>query len=48
MSIAPLVVLAAESGASGINPYAVGGTILFLLVLCMAALLAFGRGREHS
>jgi hypothetical protein len=48
MSFAPLVVLAAESGTSGINPYVVGGSILLILVLLMAALLAFGRGRDHS
>jgi hypothetical protein len=48
MPIAPLVVLAAESEASGINPYVVGGCILLLLVVLMAALLAFGRGRDHS
>jgi hypothetical protein len=48
MPIAPLVVLAAGSATSGVNPFAVGGTILLLLVLCMVALLAFGRGREHS
>jgi hypothetical protein len=48
MPIAPLVVLAAESEASGINPYVVGGSILLLLVLLMVALLAFGRGRDHS
>jgi hypothetical protein len=48
MSIAPLVVLAAASEGSGINPYVVGGSILLLLVLLMAALLAFGRGRDHS
>jgi hypothetical protein len=48
MSIAPLVVLAAESKASGVNPWVVGGSILLLLVVLMAALLAFGRGRDHS
>jgi hypothetical protein len=48
MSIAPLVVLAAESEAPGINPYIVGGCILLLFVVLMAALLAFGRGRDHS
>jgi uncharacterized membrane protein len=48
MSPAPLVVLAAASEASGINPYVVGGVILLILIVLMAALLAFGRGRDHS
>jgi hypothetical protein len=48
MSVAPLVVSAAESGSSGINPFVVGGTIFLLLVLAMAALLAFGGGRDHT
>jgi len=29
-------------------PYFVGGGILLLLLVLMAALLAFGKGREHS
>lgn len=36
-----------ESGA-GPYPYLVGGGILVVLLLLMAALLAFGKGREHS
>ncbi len=29
-------------------PYYIGGGILLVLLAFMAALLAFGRGREHS
>jgi hypothetical protein len=47
MSLAPLIVSAA-SAASGINPYAVGVTVLALLALSVVALLIFGAGREHS
>ena len=39
--------LAAEGGP-GITPYLVGGTALLILLGALAALLAFGRGREHS
>jgi hypothetical protein len=31
-----------------INHWAVGGTVLTLLLLLMLALLVFGAGREHS
>jgi hypothetical protein len=31
-----------------IAPYYVGGGILLLLIVLVSALLAFGRGREHS
>jgi hypothetical protein len=37
----------AESSSSW-TPYVVGGGILLMLLALMAALLAFGRGREHS
>jgi hypothetical protein len=37
----------AESGTSW-APYIVGGGILLALLALMGALLAFGRGREHS
>lgn len=48
MSLAPLLVSAAESEHSGINPWFVGGaTMLFLLALVLG-LLAFGAGRDHS
>ena len=44
--------VAAESAehvsASGINPYVVGAIALAILTLLMLALLAFGKGREHS
>ena len=39
--------LAAEEGA-GITPFLVGGGALLLLLAVMAALLSFGKGREHS
>jgi hypothetical protein len=29
-------------------PYMIGGGILLVLLVLMASLLAFGRGREHS
>jgi hypothetical protein len=29
-------------------PYYIGGGILLILLVLMSALLAFGRGREHS
>ncbi len=48
MSVAPLLVSAAASGLSGINPFFVGGGVLLLLALVMLALLSFGAGREHS
>ncbi|MCW2769075.1 MAG: hypothetical protein JWR27_508 [Aeromicrobium sp.] len=32
----------------GIDPYAVGGIALGILTILMLALLAFGKGREHS
>ena len=39
--------LAAEEGA-GATPYVIGIGALVLLLAVMAALLAFGKGREHS
>ena len=43
-----LLPLHAEEGA-GITPYVIGlGFLRLLLVACMIALLAFGKGREHS
>ena len=32
----------------GIDPYAVGGIALAILVVLMLGLLSFGKGREHS
>jgi hypothetical protein len=32
----------------GINPYGVGAIALTILVVLVLALLAFGKGREHS
>jgi hypothetical protein len=37
----------AESGTYW-APYFVGGGILIVLLILMGALLAFGKGREHS
>jgi hypothetical protein len=49
MSIAPFLVTVAESSSShGVNPYIIGGGVLFVFFLLMSALLAFGRGRDHS
>jgi hypothetical protein len=48
MSITPLVTVAAESSAAGINPWFVGGGIFVLLLALLAGLLAFGGGRDHS
>jgi hypothetical protein len=39
--------LATEGGA-GITPFVIGGTALILLLAALLALLAFGKGREHS
>jgi hypothetical protein len=47
MPILQLLALKTEEGA-GIAPFLVGGGALLLLLLCMAGLLAFGKGREHS
>jgi len=43
-----LLVSAAESAVSGINPYFVGAGVLILFTLIVLALLSFGGGREHS
>jgi len=42
-----LLPLATEEGA-GIVPFVVGGGALLLLLALIAALLSFGKGREHS
>jgi hypothetical protein len=42
-----LLPLQAEEGA-GYAPYLIGVGTLLLLFALMAALLAFGKGREHS
>lgn len=39
---------AEQLSASGINPYVVGAIALAILTVLMLALLAFGKGREHS
>jgi hypothetical protein len=43
-----LLPLAAEESSAGIWPYVIGGGALLLLLAAMVALLAFGKGREHS
>jgi uncharacterized membrane protein len=45
---APLLTAAAEAEKSGINHWLVGAAVLLMFVVLMAALLAFGAGREHS
>ncbi|MCR4513141.1 hypothetical protein [Aeromicrobium sp. 50.2.37] len=42
--------VAAEESAEGghINPYIIGGVALAILLVLLFALLAFGKGREHS
>jgi len=47
MPMLQLLPLTTEEGA-GIGPYLIGGGILVVLFACMVALLAFGKGREHS
>lgn len=42
-----LLPLAAEEGA-GAGPYLVGGGALLFLLAMIFAMLAFGKGREHS
>ena len=42
-----LLPLHVEEGA-GITPYVIGIGLLALLLALMVALLAFGKGREHS
>jgi hypothetical protein len=43
-----LAPLAAEESGAGPWPWLIGGLALLLFLSAMAALLAFGRGREHS
>jgi hypothetical protein len=47
MAVAPLIVSAAESGST-LHAVVVGGGVFVLLLVLMAALLAFGAGRDHS
>jgi hypothetical protein len=49
-SLAPLASGGTDIAESGTfwAPYFIGGGILLVLLLVMAALLAFGQGREHS
>jgi hypothetical protein len=44
-----LLLAAAESEMwGGVNHWAVGATVLAILLAAMGALVAFGGGREHS
>jgi len=46
-SLQMLLPLATEEGA-GVAPYVIGGGSLLILLLALVALLAFGKGRDHS
>jgi len=48
MSITPLLTTAAEESAGGVNPWFVGAGVLFILLVMLGGLLAFGAGRDHS
>jgi hypothetical protein len=50
MSLTSLITAAAEthSAEPAIHPYAVGAIALAVLLGLLFALLAFGKGREHS
>jgi hypothetical protein len=48
MSLAPLLVIAAESQSSGISHWFIGAGVLLIFLVLMGALLAFGGGREHT
>lgn len=50
MSLNDLALVAAESGESGthISPWLIGGLVFLLFIGALAALLAFGAGRDHS
>ncbi len=50
MTLTALTTLAATEagGSAGITPYLVGGLAFAILALMLVALLAFGKGREHS
>ena len=39
---------AAEGEGPGFGPYLIGGGTLLLLLAAVAALAAFGKGRDHS
>jgi len=43
-----LLPLQAHEESAGMTPYVIGIGSLLLLFALMAALLAFGKGREHS
>ena len=50
MSLTSLVTAAAESssGEPAVSPYLVGALALALLLVLLAGLLMFGKGRDHS
>ena len=39
---------AEEHGEPAVNPWFIGGGTLLILLLALAALVAFGGGRDHS
>ena len=47
LSLQMLLPLATEEGA-GAMPYVIGGGSLLILLVALFALLAFGKGRDHS
>lgn len=40
--------VAEEHGEPAVNPWIVGGVTLLILLAALAALVAFGGGRDHS
>ena len=46
-SLQMLLPLTTEEGA-GAMPYVIGGGSLLILLAALVALLAFGKGRDHS
>ena len=49
MSLAPLLISAAEGGStSGPNHWVIGAGVLLIFVAMLAGLLAFGGGRDHT
>ena len=38
----------ATAGGAGVTPFLVGGTAFLILLAMLFAILAFGKGRDHS
>jgi hypothetical protein len=47
MPMLELIALHTEEGA-GFTPWLVGGSSLLVLLVALAGILSFGKGREHS